>query len=298
MNTRVVVGADGALGSALVMALGARDVVLRHPSESLDAHVPEVAGARFVVNVAGPRVRPGLGWADYLREHVGTALAVAREIPREGHLVHFGSAAVYGAREGVIRAGSPEWPASFPNPSYAWAKLAAEHAVRALCLERGVGLTVLRPAMVYGAGVTSAIDTILSLARRRVRLELRPASTRQHCLSLELLVDILRRLDAAGPFGRTLIACDPFTFTNGDLNAFLRAKRGGLAVPAPLPWAEAALRRWPMFPDREAPGSLAALAFLGLNCEFDWRETFDALALDAAPFSRAHTLDRYLESAS
>jgi nucleoside-diphosphate-sugar epimerase len=296
VSDRAVIGSDGALGALLLTGLGARGVRLRHPAENLDAHVSEIAAADFVVNASGPRVRPKLGWDDYLREHVGTASAVARAMRPNSHLVHFSSAAVYGARGGRILAESPEAPMLFPNPSYAWAKLAGELAVRAICRERGVGLTVLRPAMVYGTGVTSAIDSLASLARKGVRIDLRPASVRQHCLSNALLVAILERLAERGPQERTFIACDPFVFTNGDLDAAMRAKHGGLALPAPLPWAEALLRRWPGFPDRDAPGALAAFAFLGLDNEFDWHDTLSSLEIEAAPFARAHTLDPYLES--
>jgi nucleoside-diphosphate-sugar epimerase len=302
MTARVVVGSDGALGGVLVGALGAHGVALRHPSETLalevgDARLGDVAEAGFVVNVSGPRVRPGLGWNDYLREHVGTASAVACAMRPGSHLVHFGSAAVYGKRSGVIRSSSPEAPASFPNPSYAWAKLAGELAVRAICRERGVGLTVLRPTMVYGAGVTSALDTVLSLARRGVRLDLRPAGVRQHGLSVDLLVAIVERLEAAGPQNRTLIACDPFVFTNGDLDVAVRSRFRVLSVPAPVSWADRLLRRWPLFPDREPPGALAALAFLGLDNEFDGRDCFDLLGIDDRRFARSRTLDVYLGAA-
>jgi nucleoside-diphosphate-sugar epimerase len=294
-TNRAVVGADGALGALLVAGLGARGIRFRHPSESLDARLPELAEADFVVNASGPRVRPRLGWDDYMREHVGTASAVARAMRPKSHLVHFGSTSVYGARGGVIRADSPEAPMLFPNPSYAWAKLAGEMAVRAICRERGVGLTVLRPAMVYGEGVTSAIDAVASLAKKGIRLDLRPASCRQHCVSSALLVAILERLAERGPQERTFIACDPFVFTNGDLEAAVRTKRSSVALPAPLPWAEAILRRWPIFPDRDVPGALAALAFLGLDNEFDWRGTLSPLGIEPEPFARALTLDPYLE---
>jgi len=296
VSGRAVVGADGALGSRLVGALGARGVTLRHPADVLDARVPEIEDADFVVNVSGPRVRPNLGWDDYLREHVGTAMAVARAMRPGSHLVHFGSASVYGTRGGVIRADAPEAPLRFPNPSYAWAKLAGELAARALCAERGVGWTVVRPAMVYGDGVSSAIDTIASLARRGVRLELKPASVKQHCCSFALLVALLERIAERGPQRRVLLACDPFVFTNGDIDAAVKKKRGGVGVAAPLPLAEAMLRSWPLFPDRDAPGALAALAFLGLDCEFDWRGTLGPLGIDAAAFRREATLDPYLEA--
>jgi len=297
MTGRAVVGADGALGAMLVKALGAKGVTLRHPAESLDARVPEIGELGFVVNVCGPRVRPGLGWEDYLREHVGTATAIARAMRPESHLVHVSSVAVYGARGALVRADSPEAPTLFPNPSYAWAKLAGELAARAICRERGVGLTVLRPAMVYGSGVTSAIDTLGSLARRGVRLEMKPATVKQHALSSALLVAILERLATRGPQHRTFIACDPFFFTNADVDQRLRTRRAGVAVPVPLRWTEALLRRWPLFPARDAPGALAALAFLGLDNEFDGRGALDALGIDPAEFARERTLDPYLEDA-
>ena len=295
-----VVGADGALGKILVAALGATGVRLRHPGETLDAVVPELAAARVVVNVSGPRVWPGLGWADYMREHVGTASAVVRSMPAGSHLVHFGSASVYGARPGiVVGRDTPEQPESFPNPSYAWAKLAGEHAARALCRERGVRLSVLRPAMVYGPGVSSAMNTLFGLAGKGVVLDLVPREVRQSCLHVSLLVAVLRALtaDGATPLDAPLPVADPFVFTNGELTAAVaahHARSRRLTVPIPLAAAEAVLRRWPLFPDRDVPAALAALAFLGLDNVFDAAPILAATGLHAVDFARARTLDPYL----
>jgi hypothetical protein len=121
---------------------------------------------------------------------------------------------------------------------------------------------------------------------------------KQHAPSSALLVAVLERLAARGPQDRTFLVCDPFFFTNADIDRGARAKHGGgVAVPVPLPWTEALLRRWPMFPGRDALGALAAFAFLVLNNEFDWRSTLDALAVDPAGFAREYTLDPYLASA-
>jgi nucleoside-diphosphate-sugar epimerase len=299
VSTRFVVGADGALGGILTSGIGAEGVKLRHPGESLDAVVPEIADADVVVNLAGPRVRPKLGWADYMREHVGTALAVARAMRAGSHLIHFSSAAVYGAQPGLISLDTPESPVSFPNPSYAWAKLAGEHAARAVCRERGVRLSVVRPAMVYGPSVTSAIDTMFSLAKKKLLVQLAPAGVKQHCVHESLLVRAIDRLAERGPVSdRSLPLVDPFVFTNAELNAAVARKHKGLKVPAPLPFAEAMLRRWPIFPDRDGPGALAAFAFLGLGNEWDWRPLFALLALPEADFAKGETLAPYLESAS
>lgn len=299
MTGRFVVGADGALGGVLCAALGASGVKLRHPGNPLDAVVPEIDGADVVVNVSGPRVRPRLGWDDYMREHVGTATAVARAMAPGSHLIHFSSAAVYGAQPGVLGAETPEAPVSFPNPSYAWAKLAGELAARAICRERGVRLTVVRPAMVYGRGVSSAIDTMFSLAKKKVLVALTPGAVKQHCLHVSLLVRAIETLATRGPlFDRALPLVDPFVFTNAELCAAVARGRRGLRVRTPLPLAEAVLRRWPGFPDLDAPGVLAAFAFLGLDNEFDWRPLFRALELPEAEFAKDKTLAPYLESAA
>src|SRR6202035_951906 len=105
------------------------------------------------------------------------------------------------------------------------------------------------------------------------------------------------RLAARGPQDRTFLVCDPFFFTNADIDRGARARHGGVTLPVPLPWTETLLRRWPMFPGRDAPGALAAFAFLGLDNEFDWRGTLDALAIDPAAFARERTLDPYLAGA-
>src|SRR4029077_6002498 len=99
----VVVGADGALGGLLAEHLGGRRLSFRCPNGEPTASLADLAEARTVVNASGPRVRPGLTWADYFREHVQGTLALARAMRSGAHLVHFSSAAVYGSsRSGVI----------------------------------------------------------------------------------------------------------------------------------------------------------------------------------------------------
>jgi nucleoside-diphosphate-sugar epimerase len=292
-----VVGADGTLGTALCREIGARGVSLRHPSDLLDARAPEIADADAVVNVAGPRARPGLGWNDYLREHVGTTLGVARAMRPGAHLVHMSSASVYGAREERLSADAPEAPARFPNASYAWAKLASEHAARAVAAERGLRLTVLRPPVVYGPGVEGGLDTLFRMASRGVALALLPETLEQHLVHVRLLVAAVARLVAPGARGRgILVVADPFTLSNAALNEAVRA-RGPRAVrfPVPLGVTNAAIARWPGFPERDVPLKLAALGIFGLGTTFDVGPTFEALGLDARDFSRERTFDAYAE---
>src|SRR5215472_8580966 len=121
-----VVGSSGTLGARLATRLGARPVDLRGTDPRDTAPVPAIAEARVVVNAGGPRVRPGLDWEDYAREHVGLAARVVRSMRAGSRLVHLGSTAVYGARGCMLDAGAPEAPECFPMPAYACAKMAAE----------------------------------------------------------------------------------------------------------------------------------------------------------------------------
>src|SRR5262249_3091891 len=256
---------------------------------------PELGRADVVVNAAGPRVRPGLSWTDYFREHVGLSCCIARAMRPGSHLIHLSSTAVYGARGGRLQAATPEAPLAFPNPSYACAKLAAELAVRTLARERGLALSVVRPSMVYGPGIESALATVLKLARRGIRLRLQPGSIRQHLLHVDLFERAIEVLVASGPRTQELLVlADPFVATNDELFQQSARKGRSLAVPLPVSAAQSLVRRWFRFPAQDAPSLLAALAVRGLDNDFDWHPTFAALSLDPGVFSRRATLDAYL----
>ena len=169
----VIAGADGTLGRLLVDRLQARGITLRCSDMGSDAP-PTVNTAATVINAAGPRARPGLGYEDYFREHVGTARAIVRAMQPGAHLIHLSSTAVYGARGCRLRCDSLEAPLLFPMPAYAIGKYAAELAVRSLCEERRVRLTILRLSMVYGKGVDSALESLIRLSARGLRLALTP----------------------------------------------------------------------------------------------------------------------------
>jgi nucleoside-diphosphate-sugar epimerase len=294
----LVVGSAGTLGRVLCDRLGARGVDRRHPGPRIGERDAELETAAVVVNVGGPRVRPGLVWSDYLREHVGLASQVARSMPAGSHLVHMSSTAVYGAqRDGVIDGSTAEAPALSAIPSYAWAKLSGELAARAIAQERGVRITVVRFPDVYGPGVDSYLDTLLRYARRGLGLELGPGPMRRHMLHVALLGRAIERLILRGPVaGRPLLLADPFVLTNHDVNEALRVHRPRHAsVRLPLHQASALLSKWPRFPGRDAPGTLSTLAALGQDNVFEWRDAFTTLDMDPADFARGRTFDPYME---
>jgi UDP-glucose 4-epimerase len=287
-----VVGAAGTLGAILRERLDAVAVELRGTDPADERIIPELADADVVVNVGGPRVRPGLGWRDYFREHVGTTARVARSMRAGARLVHVSSTAVYGARGERLGPASREEPTRFPAPAYACAKLAAESLARALGAERGLRVTVLRPSMVYGAGIDSALATLRRFHRRGVHLRLAPAHLRQHLVHVDLLASVVERVarGAAPLEARPLLVADPFVLTNADLAPAATRARLPLVVDVR---AAATLGRTMTSVVGAAPLALQALGVLGLDNEFDVEATWPAAAVDPRAFDRRSTFDAY-----
>jgi nucleoside-diphosphate-sugar epimerase len=291
MASTAVVGTGGNLGARIAERLQARGVELRCPDPRTKSVLPDLAEATAVVNVGGPRVRPGLGWSDYFREHVGVTAAVLRSMRPGARLIHVSSTAVYGARGDVLGATSSEAPTLFPSAAYACAKLAAESAARALGAERSIDVVVLRPSMVYGPGVDSALETLRRLHRRGVQLRLAPASVRQHLLHIDTLLTVIDRARTQRVVhdATPLLVADPFVLTNGDLAAV-----DGKGLPLTVDVRAAAQGHAGVARVLGAsPGALEALAVLGMDNAFDVAPTWRALGLDPRRFDREATFDVY-----
>jgi nucleoside-diphosphate-sugar epimerase len=291
----LVVGADGTLGALLVRRLEARGATLRCKDMAMEESM-QLEPAATVINAAGPRARPGMDWSDYYREHIGTSRAIVRAMKPGSHLIHLSSTAVYGAQAICIDSDSPESPLLFPMAAYACAKYASELAVRALCKEKEIRLTVLRLSMVYGPGVDSALDSLSKMAARGLRLALKPQSFRQHFLNIELLVYGLMQVRQYGPFGpRPLILADPFFVTNAEINdTFARLYPSAFPISVPLNFFGKLCRRWKRIAELGITMPLASFAVLAINNKFAWQPAFQALGINPSDFDRTKTLDRYL----
>lgn len=282
----LVVGKGGTLGRLLSERLQASAIEVRAADPRDVEPIDAVTRASVVVNAGGPRVRKGLGWSDYFREHVGVTTRVLRSMRPGSHLVHLSSTAVFGARGAPLGVTDAPAPTLFPSAPYACAKLAAELAARAEAADRGVALTVLRPSMVYGPGVDSALESIRKLAQRGVALRLSPASVRQHLTHVDLLVEAIARAGAGRPpeRPRVLVVADPFVLVNRDV----WPSRG---VPLPLPLGPASHVRSLGVPG--AGPALEALEVLAMDNVFEWQPLFDELGLDVVRHCRERSFDPY-----
>ena len=301
----VVAGADGFVGRLLVRATGGVPLTYGPPGEEEVAMAdagPLLGAASFVFAAGGHRVRPGLGPEEYRSSHAGAIERLAAPLGEGQSLVLVSSASVLGRDPGrSLGNRTLPRPDTFPHPDYAAAKFEAEEVARRLALERGFRLLVLRPAVLYGGPGDGMIGTLLSLAKRGIRLRLVPSTGRQHLCSAPLLSAVARRAIAPGVAWpkEPLVLADPFVLENADLDRAVvaAASRAGRRL-ATIPFPPRAVGRvvgvlpWSRHPRLDLRTWGAILQILGLDTQFEPQPSLEALGLSPDPFSRERTWDR------
>jgi nucleoside-diphosphate-sugar epimerase len=204
----VIVGAGGFIGRALVARLAQRGVPVTAVVRRAAAVPPDVAlhaigditastdwapllrGARAVVHLASRAHAPlgaDLGW---IEGDAAAAAQLAREAGRAGveRLVLVSSIKVLGeVTDGVpFRAGRP----AAPGDTYGFAKWYVEEAMRTAGVA-GPALTVIRPPLVYGPGVTANFRALLRLVDRAPPLPFASIANRRSLVFLDNLVDLI-----------------------------------------------------------------------------------------------------------
>jgi nucleoside-diphosphate-sugar epimerase len=245
MSARILItGASGFVGRALVDALAGAGhrvrATTRRPGEAgfpagvetVATHdyrqpvdwAPLLAGVDSVVHLAGiAHIGPAIGEADYDRVvHAATAeLAAACSKAGVRRLVFMSSVR---AQSGPAAAGVlTENDAPRPTEAYGRAKLRAEAAVRAA----GVPWTILRPAMVYGAGAKGNLALLLRLADSPWPLPFAGLANQRSLVSLDNLIAAVRIGLGADAAARQLyLVADPTPVTLPQIIAALRRGLG------------------------------------------------------------------------
>lgn len=212
----LVTGASGFVGRALVKALGARPgcaVIssLRHGSKGADA--PDKAS--FVRELV-----PGTDWGlplagidvvvhtaarvHIMNDRATDPLAEFRHVNVDGTLTLGRQAAAAGVRRFVFLSsvkvngeltmpGRPfkadDTPA--PQDAYGISKLEAEQGLRQIAEASGMELVVIRPPLVYGAGVRANFRSLLRAVGRGLPLPLGSVDNRRSLVGLDNLVDFI-----------------------------------------------------------------------------------------------------------
>ena len=231
--TALVTGGAGFIGKYVVRELRDHDYEVTVLSRSADsdisadlaAAVPDLAGRRFdlVVHLAGSTDEKA---ADAVtRQGTANLVAALTDTPPKW-FVFISSAAVYGVTEGEnIDENHP----TEPTTEYGRSKLAAERLLADWAAKNNVVLTILRPVMTLGTGMTGQLMTMARGIDRGTYLNIKGNESRR---SVVHAIDVAKVVEKVAPIGGTFNVadgCDPRLI---DLAEALSARIRGKRIPA------------------------------------------------------------------
>lgn len=254
----LVTGANGFAGRNLCPRLHAEGYQIRvllrampnYPQPMQDVVVADLtqpgeetraaAGCDAVVHLAAR--------AHVLREHASDPLTAFREVNRDAtlrlarsaaeggvrHFVFVSSIGVLGATSGntIFNERSPVRPHS----PYAVSKAEAEEGLWQLAGETGMGLTILRPPLIYGPRAPGNMRRLLKLVRTKMPLPLGAASAPKTFLSVHNLADaILASLRQPPGRPRSLVVADAEIISTRELVRQMAEGMGQRARLVPVP---------------------------------------------------------------
>jgi nucleoside-diphosphate-sugar epimerase len=228
VRSALVVGASGAIGRFLVERLlvaGVEVVALGRTAEPADPRTRWLRGDLAATMPAWPAVDAifSCGPLDAFAAHCG------RDPPRVARVVAIGSMSLDSKRASAD-----------PRERALAARLAgAEDALARACSVQGAALTVLRPTLVYGAGVDRSLTPIARFARRTRLFPYVPAARglRQPVHADDVAAGCIAAARTTGCAGRT------YAIGGGERLAFaqvldrVRASLPFATLPVPVPLA-------------------------------------------------------------
>lgn len=255
----LVTGASGFVGRALCTMLQQTG---RHCVAALRATAPDITVEQQLVGNIGPDTdwRPALKDVDCVlhlaaRTHVlddrsADPFTQYRRINVQGTIQLAQQAATAGVRRlvflssvkvnGEATASKPytEDDAPMPQDAYGITKHEAEQALHRIGGETGIEIVILRPPLVYGAGVKGNFLRLLHLISRGVPLPLASVRNQRSMIFVNNLVDaIVTCMDAPAAAGKTYLVSDGVDVSTPELISKLAAgmNRPPRLLPCPIP---------------------------------------------------------------
>ena len=251
----LVTGAGGFVGRALTMHLMRQGVavtaVVRHPPPGLPFAVTQVTryedmaglmpGHDCLVHLAARvhvmRDATADPLAAFRAANTTLSASLAHSAAAAGlrRMVYLSSVKVNGEETRLGQAFGPD-DACFPQDPYAVSKMEAERLLRHICADTGLELVIVRPPLVYGAGVAANFAALVRAVRRGLPLPLGAIDNRRSLVSLDNLVDFLGvcsvHLAAAG---QTFLVSDGEDLSTPELVRRLAACSGRRARLVSIP---------------------------------------------------------------
>jgi nucleoside-diphosphate-sugar epimerase len=258
--TLLVTGASGFVGSALCAALSAADIPFRRALRELPedpAHRAEndVSVGRYGADTDWTRALEGVSGVIHLaarthvmREEASDPVAAYREVNVQGTLGLARSAAAAGVRHFLFlssikvngeRTGRRAFTASdppAPEDAYGMTKWQAEQALAGIAAENGMGLTVLRPPLVYGPGVKGNFLALMQAVYRGLPMPLASIDNRRSLIYVDNLVSaILACVENRSRETRTFLVSDGEDVSTPELVRRIGVALGREARLFPMP---------------------------------------------------------------
>ncbi|MEW8507350.1 MAG: NAD-dependent epimerase/dehydratase family protein [Candidatus Thiodiazotropha sp.] len=132
-----------------------------------------------------------------------------------------------------------------PEDAYGVSKWEAEQVLRRIAIETGLEPVIVRPVVIYGAGVKGNIQRLMSLIRRGVPLPLGGITNRRSFLSVQNLLDFLRCcIDHPAAAGELFLLADGEELSTPQLIRRLGQAMGCGVRLFPLPLSLLRLSGW------------------------------------------------------
>lgn len=302
----VLTGATGFVGQALLKALTTYTVICagrRAPdSHSAYFHTELTAQADFMPALAGVTVLiHAAARAHIMRDEVADPLSEYRKVNVDATLNLARQAAAAGVKRFIFissvkvngeqtDAGIPFTAQQLPAPqdAYGQSKAEAELALQQLAGETGMELVIIRPPLVYGAGVKGNFATLLKLAQKNLPLPLGAINNKRSLVALDNLVDlIITCIRHPAAKNQTFLVSDDRDMSTTELLKLLTITAGlsPRLLPVPVSWLEFAAK---------LTGKRAVISRLCGNLQLDISHTKNTLGW-APPVSVEEGIKRCFE---
>lgn len=243
--TLVVTGANGFIGSAVVRRAHNAGIEVRALTRANGNIASDTDFSPFIN--AGDIVVHTAGRAHVMRDMASDPLAEYRRVNVEGSVHLACQAARSGAKRFIFLSSikvngdetheRPFHPDDLPAPTdaYGLSKAEAEMALGDICAASGMGLSIIRPVLVYGPGVRGNFRSMMRLLARKVPLPLGAIENRRSLVSLDNLVDLIFTTTDSNASRQILLVSDGEDLSTPDLLRRTASALGKRAILVPVP---------------------------------------------------------------